>query len=1007
MGFGMLAAMLALNYAFLDIIEKTERYTVIEELESVEAYLSRELDDLETLANEWGSKPVITSLFIKNSSRNRKKLLKSKLLKKNMVDFVALLDINNAILFTKQFDSTKNKFIKPNAKIKYQISTSDFLTQMSFVSNKAGYMFSDDLYMIVITPVKTKGNLGYLIAGRLISEKNIESNTLVDIELAPINLAINHSQAKMVEGFKENRLLHSTTKVKISSRFLISDLTNKPLAIISHNRSSPDISYIFKISWQSLTILFLMSVMLAFLFWWNKKIKLKKDIRQLEEDINDVRIGMELSSRLSQGGRGVLEGVAAALNQKIGRFEKTFVDNRKHNAEIILNELPLEAYLKDSGLNYIAVNEKYCDSLGISKDNIIGKENKDFDAFSELELISENEKKVIKTKESVIFEEKIKSKNKGDVIYTIHLIPFLNARGQVEGVVGVRIDITDQKNAEDEMEMAAKVLDNTVEGFMVTNAERRIVHVNSAYTGMTGYEESELLGKIPLLLQTESKSKTYREIQHKLEQDGAWGGELWSSRKDGSNYPETIHIKAISNKQGEVTNYFSMSKDITEEKKWEERLYEMAHYDALTGLPNRTLFQDRLAQEIVRCERNKKNIGILFLDLDMFKSINDSLGHAAGDELLKIISTRLKRTLRNADSIARMGGDEFTILVTDLATDYNKNVGYLKSLSEKIIDVVNQPFEIEGREINVTCSIGIAVYPIDAHSVDELLRNADSAMYYAKAQGRRNYQFYSKELNAAAVDRLEKEIEFRSALKDGSLQIYFQPQIDVITRRVVGAEALLRWRKDGENILGPERLVILAEEIGLINELGNWILRTACTECKKWLDAGHKNLRVAVNLSTRQFRQKNLVEIISGILEETQLPGRLLELEVTESALMESVEYSVEMMAELSRQGIRWSLDDFGTGYSSLNYLRSFPVHVLKVDQSFVREITINPEDSAIVETIIDLAHRLHLTVIAEGVENEEQLKVLSRMNCELVQGYYFSKPITNKEFIKYIENEK
>ena len=1006
-GGGIFGALMALNFAFTDIVEKTERFTVINELEALDSYFSQQLAGLELVANEWVLNPVVTSLFIKNNLRNRKKLLRLGLFKKHDIDFISFINVNNKLFFSRRFNANKNSFSKLDSKTKYQINTAEFIKSLTDGSQSTGYMYSDKLYMLAAVPVyineDSENIIGYTVIGRSVNEKYVESENLIDIGFATVNLAVNHKQVKLLAEFKNKKIIHERTKTEVVSRFVIKDINNKPVVIVSHSRATPDINYLLRAGWLSIVVILLVSFLLGYLLWWNKKRNLKESILLLQEDIQDVRIGTELSSRLSRDSRGILGGVVMALNQKIGGFEQTFVDNRKHNAEIILNELPLEAYLKDPGLKYVAVNEKYCKSLGVGRDNIIGKDNTELESKVGLGSISDKEAEVIKSKESVIFEEIVESKNKTSLIYSVHLIPFMNAKGQVEGLVGVRIDITDQKHAENEMEMATKVLENTAEGFMVTNADRHVVHVNAAYTEMTGYEESELLGKVPLLLQTDSKSKTYQEIQQKLKQDGAWKGELWSSRKNGSSYPEMIHIKAISNKQGEVTNYFSMSKDITEEKKWKEQLYEMAHYDALTGLPNRTLFQDRLTQEIIRCERSKRNIGILFMDIDLFKSINDSLGHAAGDELLKVISSRLKVTLRNADSIARMGGDEFTILVTDLAKDYKKNIGYLKSLSEKIIDVVNQPMEIEGREINVTCSIGIAVYPIDAQDVEDLLRNADSAMYYAKAQGRRNFQFYSKEFNEAAVEKLEKEIEFRAALKGNALQIYYQPQIDVITRHVVGAEALLRWKKDGKDILGPEKLVLLAEEIGLINELGNWILKTACIECKKWLDMGHKNLRVAVNLSTRQFRQKNLVQIVSDILEETKLPARLLELEVTESALMESVEYSIEMMIELSRIGVRWSLDDFGTGYSSLNYLRDFPVHVLKIDQSFVREITINPEDSAIVETIIDLAHRLHLTVIAEGLENEEQLKVLSRMNCEQVQGYYFSKPITNKEFIEYI----
>lgn len=1001
------AALMLLTFAFMDIVEKAERFTVVSKLEALDGYFSKQLKGIESLGAELASSSEVLALFTRNSSRNRKKLLKLGLFKNDDIDFISLINTENKIFYSRRFNPATQSFSKLDSKTEYQIGAIEAPIGLAIGAVQTGYMYSDRLYAVVVAAVNVielpEQKIDYIVIGRALSETQVKNENNIDISLTAVNLAINRDQAMLLTKFKTDKIAHTRTNISIASHHLISDLNNKPLVIVTHKRTAPDIVTLLSVSWLSLIIILVVSLGFGYLFWWNRKRWLKKSIKILEEDIQDVRIGTELSSRLSRNSRGILGGVAMEINQKIGGFEKTFFDNRKHNSEIILNELPLEAYLKDSALKYVAVNEKYSNSLGVSRDDIIGRHNTEIGSVPELSSISSKEEGVIRTKEAVIFEEIIDSTGRGKIVYSVHLIPLLNAKGQIEGVVGVRSDITDQKHAEDEMEMAAKVLENTAEGFMVTNADRRIVHVNTAYTEMTGYNENELLGKTPLLLQTESKSKTYQEIQQKLKQDGTWKGELWSSRKNGSSYPEMINIKAIRNKEGEVTNYFSMSKDITEEKKWEKQLYEMAHYDSLTGLPNRTLFQDRITQEIIRCSRNERNLAVLFLDIDLFKAINDSLGHAAGDELLKIIANRLELTLRNADSIARMGGDEFTILVTDLALDYKKNIGYLRSLSEKIIDVVNQSMEIEGREINVTCSIGIAVYPVDAGNVDDLIRNADSAMYYAKSQGRRNYQFYTKEFNEAAVDRLEKEIEFRAALKTGGLELYYQPQVDVISRHVVGAEALLRWNKDGENVLSTEKIISLAEEIGLINELGDWILKTACNECKKWMDQGHKNLRIAVNLSTRQFRQKNLVDIVNNILIETGLPRRLLELEVTESALMESVEYSIEMMAELSRKGVRWSLDDFGTGYSSLNYLRDFPVHVLKIDQSFVREITINPEDSAIVETIIDLAHRLHLTVIAEGVENQEQLKALSRMNCELVQGYYFSKPKTAADFIEYI----
>jgi len=1012
-GIGVGAVSVALYFAVEDVVEKTERFSAADKLKKVSAYIDSQKSDFVSKANEWSERPELGAVLLKNSRRNRNAVLQSRLFKNDSIDFIALLNIGKKITLSRTFDRNKKKFRKLDEKIKYQLSTKKFISLMDNEHQVSGLIVSESLYIVSIMPLfsydESADLSGYAVLGRALPKQKIISETIVDINLNEVNLALSPHQVRLLEQFKNKDIIHQRSTIELKSRYLLKGITGEPLILFEINRPVQKLSELIKISWLGILIIIFVGMFLGYTYWWNKKDKLHRDLERLASDIQNVRVGTELSGRISNDNRHIFTSIVNAINQKIGGFEKSFDTihsaNRQHDAEIVLNELPLEAFLKDVDLKYVMVNQKYCDSLGIVSDEIVGKTDEELQLSENSELISEKEKKVIDTKEPVMFEEVVENNVRGKAFYLTHLIPFINFKGVVEGVVGVKIDISDHKRAEAEMNMAIKVLENTAEGVMVTDAQRRIVHVNSAYTELTGYKEEELLGKVPLLLQTESRSKIYQGIQDGLQKNGIWKGELWSSRKNGTSYPEMINIKAIKNKEGIVTNYFSMSNDITEQKKWQDQLYKMAHYDSLTGLPNRTLFKDRLKQETIRSQRSGKNFGVLFLDLDLFKSINDSLGHAAGDKLLKIVADRLSETLRNADSIARLGGDEFTIMVTDLIADYQKNIGYLTRLCEKIIEVIQQPMEIDGREINATCSIGVTVFPVDAETEDDLLRNADSAMYYAKSQGRRNYQFYSKEFNEQAVERFEKEIEFRAALKSGALQVYFQPQVDVISRHVVGAEALLRWKKDGENVLGPERVVALAEETGLIYELGNWILRTACGECKKWSDLGHRNIRVAVNLSTRQFRQKNLVEIVTGILEDTGLPGKLLELEVTESALMENIEYSVEMMVDLSRQGVRWSLDDFGTGYSSLTYLRDFPVHVLKVDQSFVREITINPEDSAIVETIIDLAHRLHLTVIAEGVETEEQLKVLSRMNCEQIQGYYFSQPMLPSEFIEYVSD--
>ena len=1009
-GSGLTAAVLILSLYFVveNIVEKSDQYAAIKKLEAIKQHLAAEQSSFFSTAKKWADAENVEKVLLRNSRRNRKKLLIKSHFKNDDIQFLVIFNQSKKIKFSTGFNHKRRLFTKLDQKIKFQLDKKSFLSLLNNEQTSAGLLAVENLQLAAVMPIFTgdagDDHAGYLVLGKSLDMERLKAVTAADFNVQEVNLALNPLQERALKAFKNKTMIHQRNKLESSSSLLLNDITGQAVSILSMTRERQNIIELLRVSWLSLLLLFTVSLVIGYLFWRNKKNILHKDIKRLVNDIQNVKVGTELSGRISNDNRHIFTNVVNAINQKIGGFEKSIdtihTAGRRHDAEIVLNELPMEAYLKDVDLKYITVNQQYCNSHDIASEDVLGKTDGELEFTDNVRL---REEQAIRTKQPVMFEEIIENSPRGKLFYSTHLIPFINEKGRVEGVVGVRIDITDHRRAEAEMEMASKVLENTAEGVMVTDAESRIIHVNSAYTELTGYNEEELLGKVPLLLQKESKSKIYQGIQQSLEKDGVWRGELWSSRKNGSNYPEMINIKAIRNKEGKISNYFSMSNDITEQKQWEEQLYHMAHYDSLTGLPNRTLFKDRLKQEISRSDRNDKNFGVLFLDLDLFKSINDSLGHAAGDELLKIVAERLKETLRNADSIARLGGDEFTIMVTDLAASYEKNINYLTRLCEKIIEVIKQPMEIGGREINATCSVGVTIFPVDADNVEDLLRNADSAMYYAKSQGRRNYQFYSKEFNEQAVDRLEKEIEFRAALKSGALQLYFQPQVDVISRHVVGAEALLRWKKDGEIILGPDKIVTLAEETGLIFELGNWILKQACQECKKWADKGHNKIRVAVNLSTRQFRQKDLVEIVTNILDETGLPGKMLELEVTESALMENIEYSVEMMADLSRKGIRWSLDDFGTGYSSLTYLRDFPVHVLKVDQSFVREITINPEDSAIVETIIDLAHRLHLTVIAEGVENEEQLKVLSLMNCEQVQGYYFGEPMQVKDFVAYV----
>ncbi len=435
---------------------------------------------------------------------------------------------------------------------------------------------------------------------------------------------------------------------------------------------------------------------------------------------------------------------------------------------------------------------------------------------------------------------------------------------------------------------------------------------------------------------------------------------------------------------------------------WEEQLYYMAHYDALTGLPNRLLLKDRLQQALASAERKKSFLAVLFIDLDRFKYVNDSLGHIVGDLLLCQVAQRLNRNLRSEDTISRLGGDEFVIVISHY-DNIKESLSITTTIAKKIIADLSTPFDINDREIYSTASIGIACYPTDGQTTNELIKNADSAMYHAKSMGKNNYQFYSKILNAAALERLDMENSLRHALGQCEFELYYQPKIDTRSRKICGAEALLRWNHPQKGRVSPAQFIPLCEEIGLIISIGEWIINTACIQAKSWQDQGFSALRIAVNLSPLQFRQPNLINQVKNALDANELSSSKLELEITESAAMEDIDKTIATLGTFKSIGLHLSIDDFGTGYSSLSYLKRFPIHTLKIDQSFIRNLNTSFEDAAIVKSIITLAHSLKLSVVAEGVETKEQLEYLYNHECDEIQGYLFSPPVSADEFTKLL----
>jgi diguanylate cyclase (GGDEF)-like protein len=484
------------------------------------------------------------------------------------------------------------------------------------------------------------------------------------------------------------------------------------------------------------------------------------------------------------------------------------------------------------------------------------------------------------------------------------------------------------------------------------------------------------------------------EIHVALHEQRGGNAVVRNYRKDGSLIWNDLTVSPVLDETGKVAHFVWVINDVTEREQHEELLEYQANHDALTGLPNRNLLADRITQVLANAQRYNLPVAVLFIDLDNFKIVNDSLGHALGDRMLIIQADRLLKCIRASDTVARYGGDEFVVVVSNLEKGEDAAI-----VAHKVQEMLSRPFTIDGHEFGITCSIGISLFPKDGQDVDSLLKNADAAMYRAKEQSRNSFQFYTSEMNDRVVKRMVVERHLRHALEKKQLKIHYQPQIELINGRIVGIEALLRWHSPDLGLVPPDRFIPVAEETGLIVPIGEWVLKTCCEQNKAWQDAGLTPVTISVNLSARQLQKKNLPGVIAGILQESGLKPCFLELEIVESMVMQNVESALAIMNELKGLGIQLAMDDFGTGYSSLSYLKRFPFDKLKIDLSFVRDIMVDPESAAIARTIIAMAHNLNLRAIAEGVETKEQLEYLRLHDCDEIQGYYVSPPVTAHEF--------
>ncbi len=561
-------------------------------------------------------------------------------------------------------------------------------------------------------------------------------------------------------------------------------------------------------------------------------------------------------------------------------------------------------------------------------------------------------------------------------------------------------DITQRKQEEEQLLLAAKVFESSNESILITDVNNNIVTANNAFLNMTGFTMEEIRGRNPRFLSSgDHDDAFYRDMWHSINTTGSWQGEILDHTKQGLRFFQHLAITSIRNSDGDLTHYIAISSDITERKEYDKNIHFLAYYDVLTGLPNRSLLRDRLGQLIATAHRDHMMFALLFLDLDRFKYINDSMGHSVGDKLLQSVAQRLQECVREGDTVARIGGDEFIILLREV------DAAGVSLVSDKILKSLATPFNLSGQIIATYASVGIALYPEHATDIDVLMKNADAAMYYAKENGRNNYKFFTPEMNFRANKLFSMEKDLRTALDQDQFTLVYQPQVDLTTGLICGAEALIRWKHPDNGNVPPAEFIPVAEETGQIVAIGEWVLRTACWRFAQWQKKGMRPFPIAVNLSIRQLRQPNLAEVIENILKETGLNPQLLELEITEGIMMGDNQAAMTFLTRMHELGIQMSIDDFGTGFSSLSYLKNLPVNKLKVDQSFVRDIETDQSDAAIVRSIISLGHRLDLKVIAEGVENIAQLDFLRIRGCDEVQGYYFSRPLAAEDFVKFVNS--
>ncbi|MBF0385039.1 MAG: PAS domain S-box protein [Candidatus Omnitrophica bacterium] len=654
----------------------------------------------------------------------------------------------------------------------------------------------------------------------------------------------------------------------------------------------------------------------------------------------------------------------------------------------------------DLDKNLIYVNQSFAQIHGYSPSELIGKKVDVLHTEKQMPF-------VIKTIESV----DSKGSFSGEVYHArrdgtefpgfMNVTSLKDNKGNCIGYIGTLFDISERKKYEENFKKILKAVEQSPVSIIIFDSNKIIEYVNPKFIEVSGYSMDELLGKHASFLRARTPwERLQKEVWDIVATGREWRGELCNIKKSGELYWEFATISSIKADDGVITHYLAIKEDITVYKEYERRLIHQANYDNLTDLPNRVLALDRIAQAIIRAQKSNHYVAVMYVDLDRFKIVNDTIGHTVGDKLLIEAAKRLRESARSGDTVARLGGDEFLVVLTEI-----DELEKITSIAKIILESFSMPFIVEGREVFLTASIGITLFPSDGEDAHILLRNADAAMFKAKEESRNTFQFFTREINNVVSHRIEIEAELRHAQEKKELLLNYQPLVDIDTGKVIGAEALLRWNNRSIGPIFPDKFIPVAEETGLILPIGDWVIKTACSQAKEWQDTFNTPIRICINISSRQFKNYELVKTIFEALDSNSLKPENVELEITENLLLEDAPRTTEIIKELTDKGIRLSVDDFGTGYSALSYLKKYAFNTLKIDRGFVRDVTSDRGDAALAKAIITMAHSLGLQVVGEGVETKGQLEFLRFQGCDYIQGYYFSRPLPAEEFLIFLEN--